>query len=52
LAVLAKISTAFENAVSKCLHFQSLAATEMAVPAAVRGPAELAGPRRAILAYP
>jgi hypothetical protein len=28
LAILAKISTAFENAVSKCLHFLSLAATE------------------------
>jgi hypothetical protein len=52
LAILAKISMAFENAVSKRLHFQWLAATEMAVPAALRGPAALAGPRQAILAYP
>jgi hypothetical protein len=52
LAILAKISTAFENAIPNACIFSWLEQLKMAGPAALRSLAALAGPGQAILAYP
>jgi len=43
LAILAKISTAFENAISECLHFQLPEATENGGASCPAGIVELIG---------
>jgi hypothetical protein len=52
MAILAMISTAFDNSISESAHFQSLWRLRMAAPAALRSPAALAGPGQAIHVCP